>query len=555
MANEDVPPWESRAKTAQSTEATQPDDIPPWERKAEQPVEPQKPAVSVPAAEPTPVSPLASPVMTGLKKLGKGVGESALQMATGAAGQVAGGLYGLGSALAGTGREESADRVRRLEEALTYQPRTTEGQYAVEKMGIPFEIAAKGVGKVGATIGGLLAGEQGRVAGESIGEVLPQVAMTALPLKGLGKAAKPATLTAEQEAAQEAMKAGYKLTPTQINPGSITAHVVEGLSGSAKTAKLAAEKNQPVTNSLVMQDLQDDLAKISKKKIGEKDRIDETDLKEMRAEAGKVYEQLKGFKTPIKMDPQFRAAVRDLESDWAQAAKEFPRTAKNEKIKDLMKDLVATREKSTAGIVEMTKKLRGDAASNLKSFDDPGKRALGAAQRKAASALEELVERNLTQTSGLSGWVKPWRDARQLIAKTYDVEGAYNPATGNVDALKLGKMLDKGKPLSGRMKQVAEFSKQFEPTMKLPEKLRDRAQFGMGDVFTAMATEIPMAAVEPSRLGTVARTAAGLAARPLARQLSLSRLGQRYFTPGASSLEPVGRAAAPLGAESEFQQE
>ena len=53
------------------------------------------------------------------------------------------------------------------------------------------------------------------------------------------------------------------------------------------------------------------------------------------------------------------------------------------------------------------------------------------------------------------------RESRQLIAKTYSVENALNPASGTVDAKMLAGQLAKGKPLSGELKEAASFAAQF----------------------------------------------------------------------------------------------
>lgn len=54
-----------------------------------------------------------------------------------------------------------------------------------------------------------------------------------------------------------------------------------------------------------------------------------------------------------------------------------------------------------------------------------------------------------------------FRNSRQLIAKTYSVGNALNPATGNVSAVKLAQQLSKGKPLSNELRTAAEFGQAF----------------------------------------------------------------------------------------------
>jgi hypothetical protein len=54
-----------------------------------------------------------------------------------------------------------------------------------------------------------------------------------------------------------------------------------------------------------------------------------------------------------------------------------------------------------------------------------------------------------------------FKAARQQIAKTYSVQSGLNAATGDVSAQKLAQQLAKGKPLSGELKDIAEFATAF----------------------------------------------------------------------------------------------
>lgn len=72
--------------------------------------------------------------MTGLDKSLAGAGEAALAFGSGLAGQVVGGLAGLGSA-AMNGADAGAETVKDVQEALTYTPKTEKGQEYVENIG------------------------------------------------------------------------------------------------------------------------------------------------------------------------------------------------------------------------------------------------------------------------------------------------------------------------------------------------------------------------------------------------------------------------------------
>ena len=76
---------------------------------------------------------------------------------------------------------------------------------------------------------------------------------------------------------------------------------------------------------------------------------------------------------------------------------------------------------------------------------------------KIANALENLVEANISDPKALSDF----RKARTAIAKTYDWENATGVTTKQVDSAQLVKLAEKGKPLSGKLAQVAEVAGNF----------------------------------------------------------------------------------------------
>ncbi len=137
--------------------------------------------------------------------------------------------------------------------------------------------------------------------------------------------------------------------------------------------------------------------------------------------------------------------------------------------------------------------------------------------------MEDLIERNLNQT-GNAELLTNYRNARQILAKTYDVEKALNPATGNIDAGKLAASLKKGRPLTGELKQVAEFASRFPKATQTVEKMGSLPQLSPLDFGTA--------AIAGSAAGPVGL--AGLIARPAARSLTLSDLMQNRLANEAS---------------------
>jgi hypothetical protein len=87
---------------------------------------------------------------------------------------------------------------------------------------------------------------------------------------------------------------------------------------------------------------------------------------------------------------------------------------------------------------------------------------------KIVSALEDMIDSNVSDPKLLSAYKK----ARADMAKIYAYEAATDITTGYVDPQKLNKLLDKGVPLSGDAKAMAQIAGNFPDTvtLKIPTK-------------------------------------------------------------------------------------
>lgn len=350
-----------------------------------------------------------------------------------------------------------------------------------------------------------------------------------------GNAIKDATLTAARDA-------GYVVPPTQANPTTLN-KVVEGVSGKIQTGQAASVKNQAVTNKLTAKALG----------LPEDTQITKEVLEKVRSDNGGAYEAIKALPGKFKSDTQFQKDIATLGNDYAAAAAEFPEIASNKGIETLQAGL-AKDEIGPRAAIEAIKKLRFDAAENFKALGDPGKTALAGAQKDAAKALEDLIERNLlAQDAGnfalnKSGANLPtdhtslidnFRKAREMIAKTYTVEKALN-SSGNVNAQKLAGQLKRGKPLSGELKQVAEFADQFPKAAQNVDQVGSTLPISPLDAAVAATTAIHDGGAGLAMLGT----------RPLLRSLMLSRPYQKGMPPlpgNESLLRRIGTGGATAG--------
>jgi hypothetical protein len=345
-----------------------------------------------------------------------------------------------------------------------------------------------GAGKAGEKVGGWVGDQFGKAAAS--------------------KAAGRATQTAQQRTAEEALRAGYKLPPSQVKP-SVLNQLAEGFSGKIKTQQAAAVANERITTEL------------AKKAIGLPDDVplSRGAIKQVRRSAGEVYETVKRL-GPMQTDDAFNKARDGIFAEYKQLAAEFPSQA-NRRLDDLAEDL-SKPQFSSSGIVELVKSLRHSGHQLMRKLDaSPEDLALGRAQLQAQDALEDLIESNM------KGWgisLEPFRKARTLIAKTHTVERALEESTGKVVASKIGRQYTSGKPLTGELETIGRTAEAF------PRALQN--------VNTSMPMISPLDAVAAMGMGFVhpPLAAAGVLARPAVRSAILSGPAQRSLLSNAPSV-------------------
>ncbi len=329
-------------------------------------------------------------------------------------------------------------------------------------------------------------------SGAAVGGALPPVlGATGYVARSVGNTLRGPTIPgAVQTGVQNAKSVGYVIPPTQANP-TFANRVIEGIAGKASTAQNASARNQEVTNELV------------KRAIGASD-LSPQGLQAVRSAANAEYDRLAQVGSFVP-DQKFVDSLR------ASAGSKALPGITNKEVDELVDVLAQQGSLDAQQTIESIKRLRFDGSAN-RIAQDPTKKALGKAQMNIAKALEDLVDRNLAAT-GQQDLLSGYRNARQTLAKVYDVEKAVNQATGNVDANKLAALLKKGRPLSGELKTVAEFAQQFPKAAQSVEKMGSLPQFSPLD-FGALGT---LSAVTSNPL-----LMAGVAARPAMRSLALS---------------------------------
>jgi hypothetical protein len=300
----------------------------------------------------------------------------------------------------------------------------------------------------------------------------------------------------------QGQKLGYAVEPTLANP-SMTNRALEGIAGKLTTAQAVAEKNQAITNQ------------IAKRAIGIADDspLDDAALDQVRQQAGQIYQQIRTLPGRVDTDASYQSALQNIAKPFRQLAADVP-----EEAGDQIENLVTQYSKGSfdpSNVITLIQRRRKEASTLFKAFDDPVKRDMAKAHRAVADALEDLLERHVSK-AGSPEMVQELRQARELIAKTYSIEAALNPGSGNVVARQLGNQLGKGKPLSGELLDVAKFAKTFPKSVQ--------------EVTSSMPGTSPLDWYAGAGVSVATGNPAGLAAvagRPIARSLITSAPYQR----------------------------
>lgn len=327
----------------------------------------------------------------------------------------------------------------------------------------------------------------------------------------------------------DARTSGFVISPSEVNP-SMMNRAVEGVAGKLSTRQLASARNQEVTNKLVRQEL------------GVPDDVPLTPdlMAQLRREAYQTGYAPVEAAGAIRPGAAFRKDLNNISLKYSGAARSFPGAVGNE-VQDMV-DSLKVRQFDAADGVKMAQILRDQSSKSYASGD----KALGKAQRSAATAIEDQIERGLTGL-GQQGadMLNSFRNARRQMAKTHTIEAALNPATGNVQSQKLAADLRKGKPLSGGIAAAAQAASAFPKNFQSTE--------AMG----AIPGISPLDVLSGAGLGTLGAIGGGPggallgalpAVRPMARGLALSPGFQnRFANPDYSnSLRTQAMAAGDL---------
>lgn len=361
--------------------------------------------------------------------------------------------------------------------------------------------------------------EANKIVDEALSMVSPRNAL-AEAVEG-GKALQAAESFANlKPGAAEARKAGYVLTPTMAKK-SVNAleSIASGEGGKVKLQQGASVKNQEVTNRLAAEDLG----------LPKDTTLTDKVFQDVRKSASKVYEKVARALPSVTADSTFRRSLGQLGGRNSASSAQFPGVLENPELDKMIGKLQQVKDfKPDAGL-EMVSKLRFAASKNLNAIGDPNKTALGIAQRHAATAIEDLIDRNLSKNlqgrarrqNVANPLIEQYRDARRQIAKSHDIEGATNTATGDVSARGIARLQNSGRPLTGNLKTIADTANAF------PKAVQNTTSFGGDEPYSALDAF----AVAGSVASGHPAAALGIIARPGIRKALLSEGYQNRMIP------------------------
>lgn len=375
---------------------------------------------------------------------------------------------GLGSVLQRYGLPGTKEEADALDAPLMNTTSGKVGRFAgnvatvAPAMFIPGANTYLGASIIGAGIGGLTTegglkerataaafGGVGGAAGKGLAELGGKAVTKLVERKAANLAAQKAANTAKDATLMAGRQAGYVVTPSQAGSGGIVNRVAEGLGGKIKTQQLASVKNQQVTDRLVRQSLG----------LADDAPLTPETMNAVRQQAGQAYEALRGLGT-VQADADLKLALSAATKQAQGAARSFPGLVKQSPVDDIVQAL--DQPSFDAGdAIDAIRILRDQADSLYAS----GNKAAGKSVKSIAGALEDSLER-AAQNAGDPSLVNGFREARRTIAKTYTVQNALSGSS--VNAQRLAQQLQKGKPLSGELKQIGEFAQNYKAAMQPP---------------------------------------------------------------------------------------
>jgi hypothetical protein len=306
----------------------------------------------------------------------------------------------------------------------------------------------------------------------------------------------------------------------------LAARATQAAVGGDEMAKAFSVKNQPVSTSLVAQEL----------RLPPTTKITPKVLDDVKVRENAVYKQMAAMGT-LPVPPGARNHIRNI----GAGGKPSPEVAA------FKQKYVNLQTINADEALDLMDSLRTDARASFAA----GKRQLGMAQREVAETMYSILSIRAFELAkkglGPADLGPKFGQARRTLAQVRDIRKAMIPGTGEISAKKLGaiekKALDAGRPyFTGNLKIVADSALRYPEVFQDGPKIqRAGARIGIKGLGIG-AMEVGLGYYHPA----VAATVAGVvAARPLVRKAMGTRTVQKGMSGVAASPKRVlGKTSA-----------
>jgi hypothetical protein len=395
------------------------------------------------------------------------------------------------------------------------------------------------------------AGAAGQGVTEVTGEPLLGAATSmAVPGLAIGAAqARQASLQGQQQrnavrdaTIRQAQAEGFVTTPGSVTPNAQNV-LLERLAGKTRTQQEASVQNQQVTDRLARRATG----------IGENDPLTRASMKKIREdEYQKGYEPLNRIGV-VPADPQFNTALDNVLAAYTGGGKSFP-NAIPEPVQKLVNNY-RVGQFDSADAIKATRNLRDSSRANMAKGDNE----LGLAQRAIGNALEDQIERQLTQAGNpnTQAMLDQFRASRKRMAVSHAVEDAIIEGGGSVNSRQLANDLqNRGRYFTGDLDLIARFANIARPVMTPPNTMGtpgSQATFGLSNMANILPTSVAMGGAGMMAAGTPGLAAAavpfipqaisGAARSYLMSPFAQSRAIPTYNPPGLNALAGSNEAS------------
>lgn len=434
------------------------------------------PKQASPAAPAADDSSLTDHALSVLKNIGSlnsplSTGDAALHFASAVPASIAGGLAGIVRGALPGPEGSAAKTVNSVQNALTYQPRTAQGQATAQAgdqlLGIPGQIADKAGGAVTDATGSPAAGAAVNTGLQGLAMLAGGRAMKALAPADLPAPKADITPSIANQTLKDARASGAVVTPEYSK--------ANGGSGGGATGTIASLSGSEVK-------MQQTLSKYNARVWAPKVAAEEVGLNGQPltpAALDQAAQQASGAYTAVQRVGDFTpdaTLVSDLKKLGARKPEDTPTPEAIEPDAAIGGASPGFQPMTSTSVVQAVRDLRADARALYKNVQDPEALRQARATRGAADALDDFIQRQLKAPAseggkGLPNLADAYVAARTRLAKIASIKDALNPATGSIDGSSLATDLDNGVPLTGGLKTIAMTAKAFPKVMQVPERL------------------------------------------------------------------------------------